>query len=378
MNIKKIGRLKVITVLGTRPEIIRLSCILPMLDKYTDHKVIYTNQNYDYLLSGIFFKELGLNKPEYVLDVKSKTLGEQIAKILQQTEKVFLKERPDLILILGDTNSSLSAIVAKRSKIPIFHMEAGNRSFDWDVPEEINRRIVDHISDFNLAYTEHSRRYLLRENVPPQSVFVTGSPLAEVFEKYRGQIESSDILKRFNLEAGKYFVVSVHREENVDDNKNLFEVFSSLNIVAEKFNLPVIVTLHPRTKKRFSKIRIDLSPLIRLNKPFGFFDYNKLQKNSLCVLSDSGSIQEESAIFGFKAIQIRKSTERPEAFDSGSIILAGLEKNALINAISFLVDPDRNREEVTVPNNYTEKNVSVKVIKLILGLGSISKSKKNI
>ncbi len=371
MNNSSVKKLKIMTVLGTRPEIIRLSRVLPKLDEYFDHKIVYTGQSYSYELSEIFFQELELRKPDYTLEVKADTLGQQVANILKQTEEVMLKEQPDALLVLGDTNSALSTIIAKRLKIMVFHMEAGNRSFDENVPEELNRKIVDHISDINLPYTEHSRRYLLREGMHPGTIFVTGSPLAEVLEYFKEKIERSTILEDLRLTQKQYFLVSTHREENVDVEANIKELFSSLNTLAETYNLPIIVSLHPRTKIKLEKINMQLSPLINLQKPFGFFAYNKLQVNALCVLSDSGTIQEESAMMGFRAVQIRVSSERPEAFDTGSIVLTGFNSNTIINAINLVVEQEKKGEAIVVPEDYKTMNVSTKVAKLILGLASI-------
>lgn len=371
--IKDTQKLKIMSILGTRPEIIRLSRILPLMDQYFDHSVVFTEQSYDYELSKVFFEELDLRKPNHLLDVKSETLGGQIAKIIEQTEKVMLLAPPDAVFILGDTNSALSGIVARRLKIPIFHMEAGNRSYDWNVPEEINRRIIDHISNYNLAYTEHSRRYLIEEGIHPSTIFVTGSPFAEIFSFFQGKINSSPILEELNLKSQEYFLVSVHREENVDNQENLKTLFESLDFLAEKYELPIIVSLHPRTKSRLEKAKIKPHRLINLHKPFGYFAYNKLQQNALCVLSDSGSIQEESAILGFPAVQVRVSTERPEAFDSGSIILSGFNFNAITNAVILSVDSFKKGESIVIPNDYKDTNVSTKVVKLIMGLASIKK-----
>ena len=370
---KNTKSLKVMTIVGTRPEIIRLARILPKLDQYLNHIIVYTSQSYSPELSTVFFKDFKLRKPNYVLDVKSDTLGGQIANIIAQTEKVMIKEKPDALLILGDTNSALSAIVAKRMKIPIFHMEAGNRSFDENVPEEINRRIVDHISDYNLPYTENSRTYLLKEGIHPGTIYVTGSPMAEVLNYYNESIEKSDILEKLKLDERKYFIASAHREENVDNPKHLKELFQSLNYVAKTYKLPIIVSLHPRTKDRLSKTKIKLHKLVRLEVPFSFFDFNKLQKYALCVLSDSGTIQEESAIMGFRAIQIRVSSERPEAFDAGTIILTGHNAETIQKAIEIVVDLEERDEKLDIPQSYEIDNVSTKILKLILGLASIKK-----
>ena len=327
--------LKIMTVMGTRPEIIRLSCILPKMDEYFDHIIVFTSQSYDKELSTVFFEDFKLRKPDYVLSVKADTLGGQLANILTQTEEVMLKEKPDGLLVLGDTNSALCTIIAKRLKIPIFHMEAGNRSFDDNVPEEINRRIIDHISDFNLPYGEHSRRYLIREGVHPGSIYTTGSPLNEVLTKFKPDIEASGILKELKLKEREYFVVSTHREENVDNPDNLRELFASINSITEEYGFPAIVTLHPRTKVRLEAADIQVGSKVVLHEPFGFLDYNKLQMNALCVLSDSGTIQEESTILQFRAVQIRVSSERPEAFDTGSIILTGFNRDSIASTVSF-------------------------------------------
>lgn len=366
-------KLKVMTIVGTRPELIRLSRVLAKLDEYFDHVLVYTKQSYDYELSDIFFEELEIRKPNYLLDVKSETLGGQIANIIKQTEGVILKENPDAILILGDTNSTLSAINARRLKIPIFHMEAGNRSFDWDVPEEINRRIVDHISDYNLCYTEHARRYLIREGLDQKNILVTGSPLNEVFLHYKNKINASGVLSALKLKKDNYFLVSTHREENVDNEDRLKELFSSFEVLAHQYGLPIVISLHPRTKKRIEEKRIKVDALVKFHKPFGYFDYCKLQKNALCVLSDSGTIQEESAMLSFKAIQIRVSTERPEAFDCGSIVLVGFNKNSIVNAVKLLTDLESKGEKTLIPQDYRDTNVSTKVIKFIMGIAGINK-----
>ena len=366
-------KLKIMTILGTRPEIIRLSRILPKMDRFFDHTIVFTKQSYDFELSDIFFRGLKLRKPDFILDVKSETLGGQIANIIKDSEKIINKVSPDAVLILGDTNSSLSAINAKRIHIPIFHMEAGNRSFDWDVPEEVNRRIVDHISDYNLCYTKHAKTYLLREGIEPKNIFVTGSPLSEVFDYFRKDIDSSKVLEDLKLDPKKYFLVSTHREENVDNENRLEELFNSFEGLVEKYNFPVLVSLHPRTKKRLEEQKIKVGPKIILSKPLGYIDYCKLQKNAYCTLSDSGTVQEESAILDFPAIQIRVSTERPEAFDKGTIILTGFNKDSILNAIDLTVSVRNDGEKTVMPEDYKDLNVSTKVVKLIMGLSGIAK-----
>lgn len=368
--------LKIMTILGTRPEIIRLACILPKMDEYFNHIIVYTSQSYSPELSTVFFRDFKLRKPDYVLDVKSETLGGQIANILRQSEEPLIKEKPDGLLILGDTNSALSAIIAKRMKIPVFHMEAGNRAFDEGVPEEINRRIVDHISDFNLPYTEHSRRYLIREGIHPGTIYITGSPMAEVFSTFKDQIEASTVLKDLKLKPREYFVVSTHREENVDNPDNLKELFESVNSIVGEHNLPAIVSQHPRTRERQKNVSLKLSSKILFHESFGFFDYNKLQKNALCVLSDSGTIQEESTILGFRAVQIRVSSERPEAFDTGSIILTGFNRDTILNAVNLTIQEENRGARLAVPEAYQDTNVSTKVVKLIMSLASIRKYHK--
>ncbi len=358
-------KLKLMTIVGTRPEIIRLSEIIKICDKYFEHKLIHTGQNYDYELNQVFFKELGLKKPDYYLNSAGKHLGETIGNIIAKSYEILIKEKPDALLILGDTNSALSAISAKRLKIPIFHMEAGNRCFDQNVPEEINRKIVDHISDINLPYTEHSRRYLLSEGIRKEHIFVTGSPMTEVLYKNRDKIENSKILEKLGLEPEKYILVSAHREENIDNEENFMSLMTALNKIAENYQIPVIYSTHPRSKKTISKRRFKFHSLVSSLKPFGFLDYNKLQMNSFCVLSDSGTLSEESAILGFKGVLIRTSTEHPEVLDKGTIIIGGIKSNDIEQAINIgLIKEKIEREEAMVPD-YQDKNVSIKVVKII-------------
>jgi UDP-N-acetylglucosamine 2-epimerase (non-hydrolysing) len=364
-----VKKMKVVTVLGTRPEIIRLASIIKKLDKEVNHVLVHTGQNYDYELNQVFFDELGLRKPDYFLECKANTLGEQIGNIIAKSEGVLVKENPDALLILGDTNSSLSIIIAKRLKIPIFHMEAGNRCFNDNVPEEINRRIADHTADFNLAYTEHGRRNLLREGLPIHKIFVTGSPMAEVLHDNLPKIEKSKILEELKLKPGKYIVASAHREENIDDDRRFEMLFESFNAIVKEFDMPIILTTHPRTKKRLEEKKLALDKRIIIHKPFGLFDYVKLQKNAFVVISDSGTISEESAILTFPAIMTRTNSERPEAMDHGTMILGGVEKETLINSIYAITKYRKNKEEI--PELYKNTDCSDRVLKLILGLSRL-------
>lgn len=371
MENKNYKKLKIVSIFGTRPEIIRLSRVLLKLDEYTNHVMIHTGQSYDYEMNKIFFENLGLRKPDHFLEVKADTLGEQIANIIQKSEKVLLREKPDAILILGDTNSTLSAIVAKRMKIPIFHMEAGNRSFDDNVPEEINRRIVDHISDINLPYSENARQYLLREGIHPNTIFVTGTPLTEVFEAYKDGVDNSKILDELKLFSKKYFLATIHREENVDIKESFIELIESLNAVAKEYGMPIIMSTHPRTQKRIKEYGIKADPLINFHKPFGYFDFNRLQREAFCVLSDSGSIHEESAVMDFPAIQMRISSERQEAFDEGVSILSGRNKDAVLRSLNLIIQERAKGIKMNVPRNYRDINVSSKVLRHITGLTDI-------
>ena len=363
-------KLKLLTVLGTRPEIIRLAEIIKSADKNFDHILVHTGQNYDYELNEIFFRDLGLRKPDYFLGVAGSHLGETIGNVIAKSYEVLSKEMPDALLVLGDTNSVLCTISAKRLKIPIFHMESGNRCFDQNVPEEINRKISDHISDINLTYTEHSRRYLLSEGFRKDHVFVTGSPLFEVLNKHMEQINSSKVLSDLTLEKGEYFIVSAHREENIDLGDNLSKLSNSLNKVAEKYSKKIIFSTHPRTKKQIESKKISFHPLIINMPPFGFFDYVCLQKNSFCVLSDSGTISEESAMMKFPAISIRTSTERPEAIDAGSIVLGGITEKDVLNAISICLQT-YNSNSQNIPWEYEVSDVSSKIIRIIQSYTSI-------
>lgn len=358
-------KLKLMTIVGTRPEIIRLSEIIKKADKYFEHTLVHTGQNYDYNLNQIFFEDLGIRKPDIFLNSVGGNLGSTIGNIISMSYEVLVKEMPDALLILGDTNSALSAIPAKRLKIPIFHMEAGNRCFDQNLPEEINRKIVDHIADVNLPYTEHARRYLISEGYRKEHIYVTGSPLAEVLNNNREKINNSNILKELNLEKNKYILVSAHREENIDNEKNFYSLMNALNNIAETYNIPVIYSVHPRSKKYIADRNIDFHPMIQPLEPFGFSDYNKLQQESFCVLSDSGTVPEEAAILNFPAVSIRTSTERPEALDKGGIVLGGINTEDILQSLELARGMWDNQEYGVKVPDYTDENVSIKVIKII-------------
>lgn len=360
--------LKVMTIVGTRPEIIKLSRVIAELDQHVKHILVHSGQNYDYELNGIFFNEMGIRKPDYFLEAVGESVAHTIGNVIAKADDVLAKEQPDAILLLGDTNSCLAAISAKRRKIPIFHMEAGNRCFDLRVPEEINRKIVDHISDINMTYTEHARRYLLAEGLRPETVMKTGSPMKEVLDHHRKQIDASDVLSRLELSRGEFFLVSAHREENVDSEANFANLLQSLSAIVQKYDKPVIVSTHPRTRKRLEeKGATGLDHRIQFLKPLGFPDYVKLQMNAACVISDSGTITEESSILGFPAVTIRQAHERPEGMDEGALIMCGLETESVLKAIEvvtsqFADSPSRCR---TVAD-YDVDNVSLKVLRIIL------------
>lgn len=365
------SKMKVMTIVGTRPEIIRLSEVIKACDRYFNHILVHTGQNWDYTLNEIFFKEFGLREPDYYLDAAGEHLGGTMGNIIAKSYEVISRERPDALLILGDTNSALSAISAKRLKVPIFHMEAGNRCFDQNVPEEINRRIVDHISDINLPYTEHSRRYLLSEGIRKEHIFVTGSPMTEVLHKNLEKIQSSKVLDELNLTPDKYILVSAHREENIDNEKNFSSLMNALNHIAERYQFPIVYSTHPRSWKRIEEYGFRFNPLVRQLKPFGFFDYNKLQLNSFCTLSDSGTLSEESAILGFPAVLIRTSTERPEVLDKGTMVIGGITDRDIVEAVEISRAMWDNKEQTTVATDYCDENVSVKVVKIIQSYAKI-------
>lgn len=353
------------TIIGTRPEIIRLSATIKACDTYFDHVLVHTGQNWDYTLNQVFFDDLGLRQPDYFLESVGDNLGATMGNIVAKSYEVIAKEQPDALLVLGDTNSALSAISAKRLKVPIFHMEAGNRCFDQNVPEEINRKIVDHISDINLPYTEHSRRYLLSEGFRKEHIYVTGSPMQEVLRDHSAAIDASDVLQRLNLTSGQYMIVSAHREENIDNEENFMSLMAAINRIAEKYQVPVIYSTHPRSRKFIEKRHFEFHPLVKTLEPFGFLDYNHLQKHALCVLSDSGTLSEESAMLGFTGVLLRTSTERPEVLDKGSVVIAGIEGEDVEQAVELAIAMANNQEEIVIAPDYEDTNVSVKVVKII-------------
>ncbi|GAA1328788.1 non-hydrolyzing UDP-N-acetylglucosamine 2-epimerase [Leucobacter albus] len=358
-------KLKLMTIIGTRPEIIRLSAVIKKADQYFDHVLVHTGQNWDFTLNEVFFEDLGLRKPDFFLESIGDNLGETMGNIIAKSYEVLDSVKPDALLILGDTNSALSAIGAKRLKIPIFHMEAGNRCWDWNVSEMINRKIVDHISDVNLPYTEHSRRYLLGEGIDGKTIFVTGSPMTEVLRDHSDAIEASTVLNDLELLDGRYILVSAHREENIDNEANFLSLMNSINAIAERYEMPVIYSTHPRSQKFIDQRAFEFHPLVRTLKPFGFMDYNKLQQHAYCVLSDSGTLSEESAILGFAGVLIRTSTERPEVLDKGTVVVGGIEEETIQQGIELAVAMRDNNEELAMPNDYEDTNVSVKVCKII-------------
>lgn len=359
-------KLKVVTVVGTRPEIIRLSRIITKLDKYCDHTLVHTGQNYDYELNQIFFDDLGIRSPDIFLECAGKSAADTMAQVIAKSDEMFANVEPEALLILGDTNSALSAISAKRRKIPIFHMEAGNRCFDLRVPEEINRKIVDHISDINMPYTDIAREYLLREGLKPELIIKTGSPMDEVLSFYMNKIQNSNVVERLKLKPKQYFVVSVHREENVDSDSNIHKYVGVLNALAEKYKLPIIVSTHPRTRKKIDALKLEFDPLVQLMKPLGFSDYVKLQSDSKLVLSDSGTITEESSIMNFSALNIREAHERPEGFEEGAVMFTGMELERILQAINILEDQKTGKERsINIVQDYIAPNVSDKVIRTI-------------
>ena len=364
--------MKVMTILGTRPEIIRLSRVIPALDAAVNHVLVHTGQNHDHALSGVFFDDLSLRAPDRILDVAGGCLGETLGNILAASEKVLREEEPDAVLILGDTNSALSAIMARRLHIPIFHMEAGNRCFDWAVPEEANRRMVDHIADFNLVYTEHARRNLIVEGLPEKLISKTGSPMREVLERCRERIEQSAVLPSLGLEPGGYIVASLHREETVDHRANLERVIATLGELARRFDRLILFSTHPRTRKRLDEQGIDLPASIRLHEPFGFYDYCHLQTKAFCAVSDSGTISEEAAILGFPAVTMRNASERPEALETGTIILSGLDAEPVCSAVETQVNRFAAGDLPPCPTDYEIPDTSARVLALITGQAGLA------
>jgi len=360
--------IKVMTIVGTRPEIIKLCRVIQELDRFTTHVLVHTGQNYDYELNEIFFRQLGIRKPDHFLEAGGGTVAQTIGNVIARADEVLERENPDAVLLLGDTNSCLAAIAAKRRKIPIFHMEAGNRCFDQRVPEEINRKIVDHISDINMTYTEHARRYLLAEGLRPETVIKTSSPMREVLECYRADIEGADILDQLQLTPGSYFVVSAHREENIDNPDNFHDLLNSLNALARSYDRRVIVSTHPRTRKRLERPDlIPLDPRISFLKPLGFFEYVKLQMHASCVVSDSGTITEESSILDFPAVTVRQAHERPEGMDEGTLVMCGLKSERVLEAISVVIaQAAGSKRSFRMVEDYTAENVSKKVLRIIL------------
>ena len=359
--------LNVMTVVGTRPEIIRLSRLIEKLDRFTDHTLVHTGQNYDYELNEVFFSDLGIRKPDHFLNAAGETAAETIGRVIIAFDKVLAERKPDALVLLGDTNSCLAAIAAKRRKVPIFHLEAGNRCFDARVPEETNRRIVDHTADIHLTYTQIARQYLIREGIAPDQIICTGSPMREVLEHHRAGIEASDVVARLGLTPREYFVVSAHREENVDAPEHLRRLFAILDTLATRFGKPVVVSTHPRTRHRIEALGLETPPLVRLLKPFGFLDYVKLQQQATAVLSDSGTITEESSILNFPALNLRESHERPEGFEEGAVMFTGLDVERVLDGLRVLESQGRGADRMLrMVRDYEADNVSEKVLRIIL------------
>lgn len=362
--------MKVMTILGTRPEIIRLACIIKMFDAHCDHVLVHTGQNWDPTLNDVFFRDLELRLPDHVLNARSESIQGQMAAIIEQTGDIMDREKPDAIVILGDTNSGLSAIPAKRKKIPIFHIEAGDRSFDNDVPEELNRRIIDHTADVNLAYTEHSRRNLLREGIHPRNVFVVGSPVYEVYQGMADKFAASTVLETLGLTRGGYIAASIHREENVDKGGALATMVDTFNVLADEYQCPIIVSTHPRTRRRLEQQGLleRSRPEIVWHEPFGLIDYIRLQTDSKCVISDSGTIHEDSSILGFPAVAIRKSTEKQESLEAGYCPITGLQEDDVLRAVKLVIEDPVDRDKSPAPEAYRQAEVSKKVVRIVLGM----------
>ena len=358
-------KLKLMTIVGTRPEIIKMSAIIKKSDKYFDHVLVHTGQNYDYNLNAVFFKDLGLPAPDYYLGVVGNNIGETMGNVISKTYNLMTEVKPDAVIVLGDTNSCLSIIAAKRLKIPIFHMEAGNRCKDEHLPAEVIRRIVDLTSDVNLCYSEHARRYILQSGVKPEYTYVVGSPMAEVLKSCQKEIDASDVLERLHLQPKKYILLSAHREENIDIEENFFSLMNAVNAMAETYDMPILYSCHPRSQKMIAKRGFKFDPRVIQNQPLGFFDYNHLQKNAFCVVSDSGTVPEEGAYFKFPAVSVRTSTERPEAMDKGVFTIGSITSEAVCQAVELATAMHANGDDACPVPAYTDNNVSAKVIKLI-------------
>lgn len=358
-------KLKLMTILGTRPEIIKMSAIIKKCDKYFEHILVHTGQNYDYQLNEVFFKDLALRAPDYYLGVVGENLGQTMGNVISKSYELMAQVKPDAIIVLGDTNSCLSVVAAKRLKIPVFHMEAGNRCKDENLPEEVIRRIVDVTSDVNLCYSEHARRYILDSGVKPEYTFVVGSPMAEVLNDCSGKIDESDVLTRLGLEKRKYILLSAHREENIDIEDNFFSLMNAVNAMAEKYDMPVLYSCHPRSKKYIEQRGFQFDKRVIQSQPLGFFDYNKLQQNAFCVVSDSGTVPEEGAYFKFPAVSVRTSTERPEAMDEGVFTIGSISTEQVLQAVELAVEMHKNGDNASGVSAYADDNVSTKVVKLI-------------
>lgn len=355
--------MKVMTIVGTRPEIIKLACVIKELDRYTEHILVHTGQNYDYELNQVFFEDLGLRAPDVYMDAAGENAAETIANVISKSDKLFKEYKPDAVLLYGDTNSCLAVISAKRNKIPVFHMEAGNRCFDERVPEELNRKVLDHLSDINMTLTEHARRYLIAEGIRPETIIKTGSSMEEVFAMNKEKIAQSDIINKLGLKEKEYFVLSAHREENVDNEKNFINLLNSINKVAEVYNMPIVFSAHPRTRKKIEAMNFKFNELVKYMKPLGFNDYNKLQQNAFCVISDSGTITEESSLLGFPAITIRQAHERPEGMDEGTLIMSGVEEKGILDAIKVVTAQNVKMNQVA---DYKAPYLASKVVRIIL------------
>lgn len=356
------------TIVGTRPELIKMSRVISELDQHVNHLLVHTGQNYDYELNGLFFEDLGIRKPDYFLEAVGDNAAQTIARVIEKSDAILEKEKPDAVLLYGDTNSCLAVIAAKRRKIPVFHMEAGNRCFDQRVPEELNRKVLDHLSDINLVLTEHARRYLIAEGIPPETIIKTGSHMQEVLEHYMPQIEKSNILTKLDLKPNEFFIVSAHREENIDSPQNMHDMIQTLNALAHEYKVPIIVSTHPRTRKRLDSMELGkLDSLVRFLKPFGFCDYIKLQMEALCVVSDSGTISEEGSLLNLPAIMIRNAHERPEGMDVGTLIMSGLKKDRVLDAVKIIISQhNKNKPVMHTVNDYEGGPVSKQILRIVL------------